>query len=133
MPRTDNIYHLIDDAQNDGQPKYRLGAVIALGDSGDPRAVRTLIECCYDDNPDIRMYAIEALGKLRSGRSGPALIARLNDRTEQPGLRKSAAAALAAIGSFGAIEALNERALDTREEQEIRSCCTDLLVKMGIR
>ena len=65
MPRTEDIYRIIDEAQNDGRPKYRIGAVIALGDSGDPRAVRILMDCRTDENPDIRKYATEALRKLK--------------------------------------------------------------------
>jgi HEAT repeat protein len=132
MPRTDDIYHLIDDARNDGRPKYRIGAVIALGDSGDPRAVRSLMDCCTDENPDIRKYAIEALGKLRSGRSVMVLIDRLSDRDEQPEIRKCAATALAAIRNFSATDTLKKCSLDENEDPDVRSCCTGILVHSGL-
>jgi HEAT repeat protein len=129
MPRTEDIYRIIDEAQNDGRPKYRIGAVIALGNSGDPRAVRILMDCCTDENPDIRKYATEALGKLKSGRSVATLIERLGDKAELSETRIHAAEALATIRSNRAIEALRERSLDSDENPAIRSCCADAFAR----
>ena len=84
------IYSLIDKTMNDHPIQERIRAVIALGESDDPRAVRPLIDCCRDKNHEIRWHAIEALGNIRSGRSVGVLIERLRDTTEPAETRQRA-------------------------------------------
>ena len=121
LPRTDGIYRLIEKTSNSRSPNVRIWAINALGNSGDPRAVRSLTECCQDRDPEIRLHAIEGLKNLRSGRSVEALAGRLRDRNELPEIRQRAAATLAAIRSFGAVLELRARHADTEEDDGIRA------------
>jgi HEAT repeat protein len=133
LPRTGGIYRLIDEARDDRRQKDRIGAVIALGESGDPRAVRPLVDCCRDRDPEIRRHAIEALHKLRSGRAVHVLTERLKDQDELPATRERAIAALAAIRSYGAIQELKDRFSDADEDPAIRSSIGQVLSLMRIR
>ena len=75
----------------------------------------------------------EALHKLRSGRAVHVLIERLKDKREQLGTRQRAAAALAAIRSYSAIEGLKDRFSDATEDPAIRSYIAQVLHRTGIR
>ena len=99
----------------------RIWAITALGNSGDPRAVRSLIDCCQDQSPEIRLRAIEGLQNLRSGRAVGVLIERLRDKEELPETRQRAAAALATIRSFSAIQELNNLHMDPDEDSALRT------------
>lgn len=120
LPKTDGIYRLIEKTMNSRSSKVRIWAIIALGNSGDPRAVRSLIECCGDQSPEIRLRAIEGLQSLRSGRSVEALIDRLRDKGELPDTRQRAAAALATIQSFSSLLELRNRHKDPEEDETLR-------------
>jgi HEAT repeat protein len=121
LPKTDRIYRIIEKTMDGRNPKERIWAVMALGNSGDPRAVRSLIDCCKDQDPEIRRRAIEGLQNLRSGRAVDVLIDRLRDKEELPETRQRAAAALAAIRSYSAIQELRYRYADTDEDGTLRS------------
>jgi HEAT repeat protein len=107
--------------------------VIALGESDDPRAVHPLMDCCGDTDSLIRMHATEALFKLRSGRAVRVLIERLKDRKEQMKTREKAAAALAAIRSYSAIEGLRNLYSDTDEDPGLRSYVAEELHRVRLR
>ena len=121
LSRTDGIYRLIEKTMNSSSPNVRIWAIVALGNSGDPRAVRSLITCCDDRNPEIRLHAIDSLRNLRSGRSVEALINRLRDRNELPENRQRAASALATIRSFSAMLELRNLHTDPDEDESLRS------------
>ena len=121
LPEPGRIYHLMEKTRGETHQKDRIGAVKALGDSGDPRVVLTLVDCCSDEDADIRRHATEALSKLKSGRAVHALIGRMKDKAEQPQTRQCAAAALAAIRTYSAIEGLKDRFSDADEDPFIRS------------
>ncbi|PKL58443.1 MAG: hypothetical protein CVV34_02290, partial [Methanomicrobiales archaeon HGW-Methanomicrobiales-5] len=121
LPKTDGIYSLIEKTMDSRSQKVRSWAITALGNSGDPRAVRSLIDCCQDQSPEIRLRAIEGLQSLRSGRAVSVLIDRLRDKEELPETRQRAAAALANIRSFGAIRELRDLLEDPNEESALRS------------
>ncbi len=121
LPKSDKIYHLIEKSMGDRSTEERIWAIIALGNSGDPRAVGPLIDYCQDQTLDIRIRSIEGLQNLRSGRAVGALIDRLIDKEELPETRYRAAAALAAIKSYSAIQALRNRNEDTDEDEALRS------------
>lgn len=127
LPRSGAIYTLIDTAESGINRTQRLHAVIALGKSDDPRAVRPLMGLLDDKDPEIRVYATSALGTLRSGRAAEALIGRLRDNGEQSVTRQQAAAALASIHSNTAIRGLRECIADETEDPAIRSYAQDLL------
>jgi len=119
--KTDKIYRLIEKSTWDWYPEERILAITALGNSGDPRAVRSLIDCCQDQSPQIRLRAIEGLRNLRSGRAVEALIERLRDKKELLKTRLRAAAALATIRSFGAIRELRNLHADPDEDGTLRT------------
>lgn len=131
VPGMDEIYHIIDEATAEKDQKERIRAVIALGDSGDPRAVRPLVRCCSDSNPEIRRHAVVGLEKLKSARAVDTLIERLKDRREEYATRIRAASALAAIRSYSAIEGLNERYSDLKEDPVIRAYIAEILKREG--
>ena len=120
FPHRGAIYDQLSIATSGAVKSDRLGAVVALGKSDDPRAVRPLMDLLEDPDPEIRIEAVVALGLLKSGRSVEALIGRLQDRGEQAGIRKQAAAALCSIRSTGAIRGLKEFATDEDEDPAIR-------------
>jgi HEAT repeat protein len=121
LPKTDGIYRIIEQTMTDRDIEERILAVIFLGNSKDPRAVQSLIDCCRDRNPEIRLHAIEGLQNLRSGRSVEVLIERLRDKRELFKIRKRTVVALATIRSYGAIQELKNRVVDSNEDGAIRS------------
>jgi HEAT repeat protein len=129
LPKPDWIYRLIEKAENSSSRKNRIWAIAALGSSRDPRAVRSLIGCCQDRDPDIRRCAIDGLKCIRSGRSVEALVSLIRDKGEQPDIRLSAAAALASIRSFGAMMELRNRSEDPEEDEGLRLFIRDELEK----
>ncbi len=121
LPEEGRIYHLIKKSRGETLQNDRIGAVIALGESGDPRGVLALMDCCRDEDPEIRRHATDALLKIRSGRSVHVLIERMKDKNEQPVTRQCAAVALAVIRTYSAIEGLKDRFSDADEDPFIRS------------
>ncbi|MFA7695807.1 MAG: HEAT repeat domain-containing protein [Methanoregula sp.] len=126
------VYDLTSAALSSPDTGGRLRAVVGLGKSGDPRAVRPLVDLAADHDPAIRRGAIAALGELKSGRSVEVLIERLRDRGEQVEIRQLAAGTLAAIRSTGAIHELRVFSADGAEDQELRSYAAALLAHSGI-
>jgi len=133
IPKTNGVYRLINGTMGDRSRNERINAVIALGESDDPRAVHPLMDCCGDTDSLIRMHATEALFKLRSGRAVRVLIERLKDRREQMKTREKAAAALAAIRSYSAIEGLRNLYSDTDEDPGLRSYVAEELHRVRLR
>jgi HEAT repeat protein len=133
LPKTGGIYGLINRTMSDRSQNERIMAVIALGESDDPRAVRPLMDCCNDADALIRRHATDALSKLKSGRAVHVLIERLKDNREQLATRERAAAALAAVRSYSAIEGLRELYSDEDEDPSLRSFVAEELQRMRIR
>jgi len=133
LPKTNGVYRLINGTMGDRSRNERINAVIALGESDDPRAVHPLMDCCGDTDSLIRMHATEALFKLRSGRAVRVLIERLKDRREQMKTREKDAAALAAIRSYSAIEGLRNLYSDTDEDPGLRSYVAEELHRVRLR
>jgi HEAT repeat protein len=118
--RKDTTSRLIEKVMAGRSPEERIRAITELGTSGDYRAVGSLIDCCHDQDPEIRRGAIVGLQRLRSGRAVGVLIDRLRDKDELPETRQHAAAALAAIRSFRAVQELRVRYADTDEDRALR-------------
>jgi HEAT repeat protein len=133
LPKTGGIYRLINGTMSDRSQNERIKAVIALGESDDPRAVRPLMDCCGDTDARIRRHATDALFKLRSGRAVRVLIDRLKDNREQLATRERAAAALAAVRSYSAIEGLRDLYSDEDEDPALRSYVAEELHRMRVR
>lgn len=124
---TGKIYRLIDAALEEKNREERMVAIVRLGESADPRAVRPLILCCGEKDAEIRRYAIEALGKIRSGRAIDVLVEHLDDGKEDLAIRISAITALAAIRSEHACQELRSRSLDPEQDPAIRSAIAEVL------
>jgi len=118
--KMDRTHHLIEKVRPGRSPEERIPAIRELGTSGDYGAVRSLIDCCQDQDPGIRRSAIEGLQNLRSGRAVGVLIDRLRDKDELPETRQHAAAALAAIRSYRAMQELRDRYADADEDGALR-------------
>jgi HEAT repeat protein len=130
-PHIGEVYDLIYTAVSGTGVSDRLRAVVALGKSGDPRAVRPLVDLLGDNDTEIRLAATTALGNLKSGRPVDGLIERLRDRSEQMAIREQAAVALTAIRSTGALRGLREFAADEDEDLALRSHIGNLLKGIG--
>jgi len=79
-------------------------AVISLGKSGNPAAVKPLIEALKDSDYFVRSFAAVALGNLKDPQALDPLIKALSD--EHSRVRRSAADALGSIKNPGAFEPL---------------------------
>ncbi len=126
------MQRLIEDSLYAKDRSGRIRAVIRMGESGDPRAVSPLIDCCRDPDPDVRRHATGSLCRLRSGRAVAVLIERLTDRREELATRQRAAEALALIGTWSAIEGLRGRLADINEEEFIRTYVSEVMGKAKI-
>jgi HEAT repeat protein len=131
LPHRGEVYDQIYTAMSGTGTADRVQAVVALGKSGDPRAVRPLVNLLSDADEGIRLSAITALGNLKSGRPVDELVERLRDRSEQMIIREHAAGALTAIRSTGALRGLREFALDEDEDPGLRSYVGNLLKGIG--
>jgi HEAT repeat protein len=81
-----------------------------------------------DEDATIRAAAAGALGRLRGGEAGEALISALDDRDRR--VRRAAARAFGAVGGERAIEAL-ERVLLEERASEVRRMAPYALSRMG--
>jgi HEAT repeat protein len=131
LPHRGGVYDLIYTAVSGTGTADRLRAVVALGKSGDPRAVRPLVDLLGDPDEDIRLSATMALGSLKSGRPVEELVGRLRDRNEQIVIREQAAGALAAIRSTGALSGLREFVADENMDPVLRTYTGNLLNGIG--
>lgn len=125
------VYDLSSAALSAPDTVGRLRAVVGLGKSGDPRAVRPLMDLVADRDPAIRRGAIAALGELKSGRAVEVLIERLQDRGEEMEIRKRAAETLAAIRSTGALRELKSFSANADENPALRVHVAGLLPSDG--
>ncbi len=131
FPQSGGVYDLIRAAVYGENGQERLGAIVSLGRSGDPRAVRPLVDLLQDNDREIRLGATRALGALHSGRPVDELVDRLRDRSEDEAIRREAAVTLAAIRSTGALRGLREFVADESEDPALRSCSGELLRDIG--
>ncbi len=131
FPHSGGVYDLINAAVYGENNRDRFRAVVALGRSGDPRAVRPLVDLLTDPDREIRLSAVRALGAIKSGRPVEEIVERLRDRDEESVVRREAAVALASIRSTGALRGLREFAADDSEEETLRSFSGDLLRDTG--
>jgi HEAT repeat protein len=120
LSKKDRTCRLIEKVMAERSTEERIRAITELGTSGDYSAIGSLIACCHDHNPEIRHSAIEGLQNLRSGHAVGVLIDLLRSKNELPETRKRAAAALAAIRSYGAMQELRIRFADMEEDSALR-------------
>jgi HEAT repeat protein len=127
LPHKGTVYDLVCAATSESGAAERLRAVIALGKSDDPRAVRPLMDLLNDADPEIRLSATTALGQLKSGRPVNDLVSRLRDRSERIVTRKQAIVALTTIRTTGALRGLREFVADEDEDVDLRSFTSNRL------
>ena len=120
LPITDKTHRLIEKAMDERRTEERIEIIKELGNGGNYGAIGSLKDCCHDQDPEILRTAIIGLKNLRSGRAVDVLIDRLRDKGELPGIRQHAAAALAAIRSYHAIQELRTRQTDPDEDSALR-------------
>ena len=87
-----------------GSPVARRNAVWALARMNDPAAEPLLVDAMRDDDLDVRLAALRAVGTLRLASAASAATALLGDG--QPAVRREAATALGRIGRKSAVPAL---------------------------
>ena len=114
------VYRVMDEAMAGATDDTRIRAIACLGRQKDPRAVVTLMDCCRDKNPEIRVSAIDALDNIRSGRAVPTLVERVQDGCEELDIRCHAATALANIHTNLAVTILLDRVNDDEEDPALR-------------
>jgi hypothetical protein len=73
----------------------------ALGKIGDIRSEDGLLGCINENRPQVKQYAIKALGKLRSKKSIPLLREILNNPSEKDYIKRAAVEALEHIEGKG--------------------------------
>ena len=125
------VYDLVYAAMSEADSAGRIRAVIALGKSEDPRAVRPLMDLLSDMDPEVRLTATTALGQLKSGRPVDGLIERLRDRSERIVTREQAVVSLSAIRSTGALRGLRVFVADEDEDPGLRSYADTLMRNIG--
>ncbi|MFN4180209.1 MAG: HEAT repeat domain-containing protein [Armatimonadota bacterium] len=74
---------LLVEAAQSKDSLQRWGAVAALGETGDPKAVPILLRALRDEDENIRAVAAASLGKLRYRRAAPQLVKALADKSER--------------------------------------------------
>ena len=108
--QTDRVSQLIANLSNP-DPRIRQGAVMALGDSKDPRAVGPLIDALKD--PSVRDWATSALSHIKDPRAVEPLIALLKNKNTASFVRASAAKVFGNIKDPRAIDPLIATSKDT--------------------
>lgn len=108
------------------EPETKWGAITALGDIGDARAIYPLVKASRDVDPKIRGAAVIALGKIGDGRVVQPLIGFLNVE-EGVVIRQFAIEALGDIGDSRAIASLTQASKD--EDASIRKYAEEALKK----
>jgi len=88
----------------DKDPLVRQAAADALGETGDPRAVKPLIAALRDRNAPVRQAAAKALGRIRDCQAVEPLIAVVGDGVQM--VRQAAVYALGEIGDGRAVQVL---------------------------
>jgi HEAT repeat protein/beta-lactamase regulating signal transducer with metallopeptidase domain len=116
------------DRKNDADPEIEIAGLESGTDlgwltgrragDGDSRAVVALITALTDDDSNVRLSAVETLGKLRDPRAVQALIQALRQDPD-PKVRAMAAWALGEIEDPSAVPALST-ALREDDDQEVR-------------
>lgn len=94
-----------------GTAVERTDAMIRVGLAKDTTAVPALIEILKGDDPELRYWAADALGKIGDARAVPDLIVAVRDPFEA--VRMSAAVALGDVKAREALPALSELVLGT--------------------
>jgi HEAT repeat protein len=114
----------------DERPDIRLEAVKAMGESGDPQAVRHLVGAALDPDPRVASRAVDFLGRLRATEATEFLAERLFVKGTDPRLRLHILAALGRIGDSRAAGPILQF-LAQSEDAELRAAGIYALGEIG--
>ncbi len=92
----DAVRRLIRDAYDSGDADLEVGAIHAMGRSGDERWLDSVLESLESDDPEMRFEAARACGRLLDQRALPPL--RVAAEDEDPEVRHAAISSIARIG-----------------------------------
>ncbi|MGD2143790.1 MAG: HEAT repeat domain-containing protein, partial [Anaerolineae bacterium] len=128
-----NVDGLIRALSYEDDAEVRQDAAQALGDLGDQRAVRPLIDALGDDKESVRQAAVTALGHL----GDPRAMKPLADVLTEPTMTSRAVAALGRIGDPRALVPLLEAGVLARKKRvpfmrdRIGGAVSDILDRHG--
>jgi HEAT repeat protein len=112
-----------------GSYERRVGAAGALGEMGDPGALKPLLAALKDSEAVVRAAAANALAQLGQPQAVPELIVLLRDR-----VRNVRVAALTALGQLGDPNAIASMAALTQDrEWEVRAALAEALGRLADR
>lgn len=106
----------------------RMYACSSLGKLGDAQAVPILVKASTADDPNVRAYAVEALGGFPGGDVSSAILSSLRDAHVLP--RTAAVKAAGALGLSDAVPALEYKA-SYDPERQVREAAIDALARIG--
>jgi len=112
-----------------GTEGVRVNATIALGERGDERARRVLQDLVADESQNVRVFAVEALGRLGC-RTAAAGVAEAYRWSTHPLLNEVIVEALGAIGDEGSHDVLYE-ALGSSHAR-VRARAVESLVRLRV-
>src|SRR5262245_56559 len=100
----------------DRPPEVRRAAALVLGELGgkDAGLVKRLCELLQDDQPEVRLEVIKAIGKLKVEQAVPPLVARIEKGGEEAEQAARAAARLGAKGTAALQELMHHVAPGVR-------------------
>lgn len=110
---------------SDAYERHR--AAIALGRSGNPKAVDPLVAALADQDPFVRSFAATALGNLGDRRAVPPLIKALTDK--EMIVRRAAVTALGGLKDADAVDPLIQRLDD--ESPLVQRAAAEALGDLG--
>ena len=115
----------LQDALDNASASVRKAAIEALSYLGDPSAAASMLEILlYDDFPDVRQAAADALRALDPAQALARLLKFLGD--DSPSVRQAASRALGHLGDPAAVDALG-RALFFDTDAEVREAAARAL------
>jgi len=118
----------IEAAYHSKEPQEQLGAIFAMGRSGDPRWLPALLEDLSDEDAERRYEAAVACGEIEDARAVPALRRALADEDRE--VQLAAVAALGHIGGLDARQALT--ALTQRGDEQLQEAAQEALEEMSV-
>ncbi len=112
----------------ESDPKVRRLAAFGLGDTGDEKALATLIPALSDKDRSVRFQAIHGLAKIGGEEAAEALATALSDH--DPAVRLQTVLALQRIGDVGTVGVLT-KVLGEDKDLEVRRVTVRTLERMG--
>lgn len=112
----EQVLPLIESAYHEKNPDWVVSALCAMGRSSDEHWTTQVLSNLLNNNPDIRLEAIQAAGELEIGAARSILLDLLEDE-EDLTVRRTTAWALSKIGGEG-VRARLETLIEIEEDEE---------------